>query len=163
MPIEALFIIPVVAVSLLILIIILSTQKKREREQTIDRITQNVELYNSGDLQNTNNPEMVKTIDLVSRALSSQQRIIEGFQGKDSSIEQELKEMKSRLLEIQNEYDIVTSENFTLKARLREAGVKFETRDTDEIPVVSRPKKTRSRSMLDDTRTYHRKNIEGKE
>ncbi len=161
MPIEVLFVIPVVAVSLLVLIIILSVQKKRESRPAVDKITQNVELYNSGDLQNSNNPEMVKTIDLVSRALSNQQKIIEGFQGKDGAVEQELKEMKSKLLEIQNEYDIIMSENFTLKAKLREAGVKLESRDTDEIPVIKKPKKTKSRSMLDDTRTYQRRNIEG--
>lgn len=159
MPIEVLFIIPVVAISLFVLIIILSVQKKKAAA-SVDKIAQTVERYNSGSPQGEESLGMDKTIDLVSKALSNQQKIIEGFQGKDSTVESELKEMKNRLLEMQNEYDIMMSENYTLKAKLRDAGVKFETKDTDAVPVVKKKPQTKSKAMLDDTRTFQRKNIE---
>ena len=66
--------------------------------------------------------EIENTIRLVSTALSNQQKIIENFQGKDVALENEHNSLKQKLQELQKEYDITISENYSLRARLNKAG-----------------------------------------
>lgn len=90
------------------------------------------------------------TIQLVSTALSNQQKMIENFQGKDDILEDGLNDLKEKLKELQKEYDITISENYSLRARLnkaeKESGKKINSRsgtssrsdiseDTDTIEV----------------------------
>jgi hypothetical protein len=126
--IELLWLIPVVALALILPIIVRSFQKQREEEgeagltQTRE-LTDEVEKFNQG-VHLTTKPagqragEIENIISLVSAALSNQQKIIETFKGKDDTVSGELNNLKSKLHELQQEYDIVTSENYSLRARI---------------------------------------------
>lgn len=138
LPIELLWIIPVVVIALLILMLIIKLQKRTVGEaspDTVQDLNREVKEYNSGlslpkeitaETAEVRLNEIENTIQLVSKALSSQQRIIENFQGKDDKVEMELNELKRRLKELQYEYDITISENYTLRARLK----RLETGDS---------------------------------
>lgn len=134
MSIELLWIIPIVAVALLVLVVALSLQQKDEKAfNGIRDMKREVEDYNSGiasdseenvarDTSEVRLKEIENTIQLVSTALSNQQKIIENFQGKDVALENEFNLLKQKLQEVQKEYDITISENYSLRARLNKAG-----------------------------------------
>jgi len=134
MSIELLWIIPIVAVALLVLVVALSLQQKDEKTfNGIRDMKREVEDYNSGiasdseenvarDSSEVRLKEIENTIQLVSTALSNQQKIIENFQGKDVALENEFNLLKQKLQEVQKEYDITISENYSLRARLNKAG-----------------------------------------
>lgn len=129
MSIELLWIVPIVAAALFVLIVALNFQKSghnavngerdlnREVEEFNNRVGIDKEILQNLTSTRTNGIE--KTVQLVSSALSNQQKIIEKFLGKDAALEHELNELKGRLHELQQEYDITLSENYSLKARLK--------------------------------------------
>lgn len=131
MSIELLWIIPIVAAALLVLMLALSLQQneKDQGEDTdISDLNREVVEYNRGvtidkkvlsDTAETRLGEIEGTIKLVSTALSNQQKIIENFQGKDVKLEHELNDLKKKLKELQHEYDITISENYSLRAYLK--------------------------------------------
>ncbi len=128
MSIELLWIIPIVAAALLVLIIVLTIQEKKNTTRVgsgkLD-LKREVDEYNRGlnnnSLSDASESRLIKienTIQLVSTTLSSQQQIIENYKGKDSTFAQEFNELKHKLRELQQEYDLIISENYTLRARL---------------------------------------------
>ena len=100
MPIELLWLVPILAVAVFVFIQILFWQQKRATGgmETLVRD------YNAGRAEGTpvtsgdkRLMELEGSILLVSAALSNQQRLIEGYQGKDTHIESELNALKKRL------------------------------------------------------------------
>lgn len=131
MSIELLWIIPIVAVALLVLVLVLNLQQNREN-QWLDNeksdLKREVTDYNNGiaigrnvlsETSENRLRDIESTIKLVSTALSNQQKIIENFQGNDANIAQEQLILKNKLQELQHEYDIIISENYSLRARLK--------------------------------------------
>ncbi len=130
MSIELLWLIPIVALALFLPLLILSMQRQSTEHavssQTRD-LAREVEQFNSGfagqSLVRKSNQgrlsEIEKTINLVTAALSSQQEIIAAYKGKDTSYEFKLHELKEKLASLQQEYDIVISENYSLRARIK--------------------------------------------
>ena len=130
MSIELLWIIPIVSAAFVIFTIVINLQKRNENETgTFDfrDLRREVDEFNSGVVVNVKEPsasaekrlsKIESTIQLVSTALSNQQKVIENFQGKDDTLESELNNLKEKLKELQNEYDITISENYSLRAHL---------------------------------------------
>mgnify|MGYP000703100723 CR=1 FL=1 len=126
--IELLWLIPVMAAALFLPIIIFAGPR-RTSEKNIDRHTKNlareVERFNEGDISAPSPAaerrlsEIELTINRVSDVLSSQQKIIREAMGKDAGRDTELLDIKEKLRELQREYDIVISENYSLRARLK--------------------------------------------
>jgi len=158
MSIELLWIIPIVSAAFVLFTIVINLQKKNERETDafdFRDLRREVDEYNSGVVFNIKEPaasaekrlnKIESTIQLVSTALSNQQKMIENFQGKDDTLENELNGLKEKLKELQNEYDITISENYSLRARLNKVEKERERRrsspvkgdisqDTDAIEV----------------------------
>jgi len=157
MSIELLWIIPIVSAAMVILILIFNLQKKKYEDSGSRDLKREVEEYNTGIAavrggQNISEESRLNkiegTIQLVSDMLSNQQKTIENFHGKDIILENELVDLKAKLKELQEEYDITISENYSLRARLN----KFEkdhaqrktpkdalkgdlTQDTDTIDI----------------------------
>jgi hypothetical protein len=139
MSIELLWIIPIVAVALLVLVLILNLQQNKDEywENTGTKdLNREVAEFNNGiqdvniiktETQETRLRDMENTIKIVSTALSSQQKIIENFHGGDKKIGDELNNLKHKLHEIQQEYDTIISENYTLRARLKKIEQNKET------------------------------------
>jgi hypothetical protein len=128
MSIELLYIIPAVALSLLVLINIIMLQRKAAQRAPDQHLHKEVEEFNTGrvamDVKDRQIPEarlgeIERTVTLVSQALSSQHKLIEGFQGSNAGHTAEIDALKSRLREMQREYDIILSENYSLRAKIR--------------------------------------------
>ncbi len=151
MSIELLWIIPIVAAALLILMIVLTIQQGKNNESNNPNnfnLKDEVDQYNSGynpkkEVASSSSEsrlrEIEKTIQLVSTALSSQQQTIENFQGKDSKFVDALNELKQKLRELQNEYDTIISENYSLRARLNKIENKKITNDIPQFTTQKGP------------------------
>jgi hypothetical protein len=152
--IELLWLIPVIALALTLPMIIRSFQLHRPANddsvlsQTRE-LTDEVEKFNQG-VHLTTKPagqragEIENIITLVSAALSNQQKIIETFKGKDDTVAGELNNLKSKLHELQQEYDIVTSENYSLRARI---GKLLQERDGQAGPAMTPEEIESARSL----------------
>jgi len=100
---------------------------QRQNHSEGSLLKREVERYNNGktgfiarkSVANQRVEEIEKTVKMVSEALSEQQKIIQGFKGKDYDYESELSNLKTRLMSLEREYDIVLSENYSLRARVR--------------------------------------------
>lgn len=179
MAIEVLWIIPVVALALFFLILTLSRQQGNAAAARSDTgLTRQVEQFNSGNTEIPIAPHLTdqrlegiqSTIQMVTAALSNQQKIIENVQGKDVRNEMLLSELRDKLQNLQQEYDIVISENYSLKARLRQLGGPNWTQqatapssgDTpQQLPATQldsmigdTPNLSNIRRLYDDTRTF---------
>ncbi|MBN1980316.1 MAG: hypothetical protein JW795_02210 [Chitinivibrionales bacterium] len=135
MSIELLWILPIVAVAFVGLLLVLNQQKDSQRAANaalaalpIRDLSKEVAEFNQGlnidkvlGYNGTENRllEIENTIKQVSSVLSNQQQIIENYKGKDSKLTEEMDDLRHKLKELQHEYDITISENYTLRARLR--------------------------------------------
>ncbi len=147
MPIELLWIFPILAVAVFVLIQLLAYQKRRFGSGLEAQVAN----YNSGREQ-ANGPrsdsrlhEMENTIRLVTAALTNQQKLMENYQGKDSHLEKEFAALRKKLSEVQHEYDMILSENYSLKAKLKR-GSKASS-NTGSAPSAAE-------LALHDTKTY---------
>ena len=130
MSIELLWIVPIVSAAFVIFILVVNIQKSKEDTTGsvyIRDLKREVDEFNRGIPVDTKLPliseenrlsKIESTIQLVSTALSNQQKMIENFQGKDDILEDGLNDLKEKLKELQKEYDITISENYSLRARL---------------------------------------------
>ncbi len=158
MSIELLWIIPIVAAALLVLVVALSLQQKNEVTQAsrdVLNMKREVEDYNRGislekkvhsEPSDARLREIENTINKVSTLLSNQQKTIENFQGKDVTLENEFKDLKMKLQELQKEYDITISENYSMRARLK----KLDQAKQEAVPESK---------MMDDTDTIERSKV----
>lgn len=123
--IELLWIIPAVAFAFFIFLLIFFAQKREERADMSQEVTQ----FNTGGTQMTiQDPllnatdrlgQLEKAIASVTNSLSVQQRAIEQFHKENSSYSGEINELKGKLRELYKEYDIVLSENYLLRAKVK--------------------------------------------
>lgn len=141
MSIELLWIIPIVSAAMVILILIFNLQKKNYADSGLRNLKREVEEYNTGIADNKGAQIMSEesrlnkienTIQLVSTMLSNQQKTIENFHGKDDTLEKELNDLKEKLKELQEEYDITISENYSLRARLNKVEQHHSHRKTSK-------------------------------
>jgi cytochrome c-type biogenesis protein CcmH/NrfF len=182
MAIEVLWIIPVVALALFFLILTLSTQQGKAAVSRQDAgLSREVEQFNRGNaempvaahLTDQRLESIQNTIQMVTSALSNQQQIIENVQGKDVRNEMQLRELNEKLQSLQQEYDIVISENYSLKARLRQLVGPAWQQQPEQLPpgaanaqqpaelatqlermIGDTPNLTNIRRLYDDTRTF---------
>lgn len=168
MSIELLWIIPIVAAALLVLVLVLSLQKSENvivdfDDRDLDR---EVFEFNTGQVGNpeagtkkseTRLRKIEGTIQLVSEVLSNQQKIIEDHSGKDTNLGLELADIRNKLQELQEEYDITISENYSLRAKLRKIEFNHESlKDTTFMPEIKKHNRGNvlNGDILDDTRSF---------
>ena len=123
--IELLWIIPAVAFAFFIFLLIFFAQKREERAD----MSQEVAQFNTGGTQipiqepiaNATDRlgQLEKAIASVTNSLSVQQRAIEQFHKENSSYSGEINELKGKLRELYKEYDIILSENYLLRAKVK--------------------------------------------
>jgi chromosome segregation ATPase len=164
MYIQLLYIIPIIALGLLIPLVIITQQ--RNKQQKKEQLDLEVQDFNQGftaapifqrTMPESRINEIEKTIGLVSQTLSSQQKIIERFQGTNSQYTEDVDRMKSRLRELQKEYDILLSENYSLRAKVRKLNEQIDERAAgrQDDPAPSRD------PSEDERREVQRKNLLG--
>lgn len=152
MQIELLWIIPVVAFAFFILILILLAQKKEAQPHT--SLSQEVAQFNTGLQTDAVSPqpvgggrliELERSISLVTDSLAGQQRAIERFSQDSSANSGEINQLKKKLRELYKEYDIVLSENYSLRARVKKMqGTEEETGNTQNIDTAGTPRRNSS-------------------
>lgn len=122
--IELLWIIPAVAFAFFIFLLIYFAQKREEQAE----LSQEVTRFNTGvfPVNPTNSvsgtdrlSQLEQAISSVTDSLSIQQRAIEQVHKDSSSHNGEVSELKRKLRELYKEYDIVLSENYLLKAKVK--------------------------------------------
>ncbi len=98
--------------------------------------------------------EIEKTISLVTSALSSQQKTIETITGKDVGYSHQLSNLKQKLIELQREYDMVISENYSLRARVKKLSQNNPDDQYASFQVVpgNAAKKANNKALYEDTR-----------
>jgi regulator of replication initiation timing len=65
------------------------------------------------------------TITSINKALSNQQKVIEKFHEENNTYNQEINKLKNQLRELHKDYDIVVSENFSLRAKFKSLAKKL--------------------------------------
>jgi septal ring factor EnvC (AmiA/AmiB activator) len=117
--IELLWIIPILSFLFFVSLVIYFAQKKSLQKEVIK--------FNSGinhqtsKLENPENrlEELEKSITVVTHSISNQQKIIDRFKRENTDYNVEINDLKDKLRELYKEYDIVLSENYSLRAKMK--------------------------------------------
>ncbi len=176
MSIELLWLVPIIAAALFLPVIVFARQKRvadREVDEQTQDLAREVDRFNTAGVavSPTHAEKRLSDIELtisrVSSALSTQQKIIEDFRGKDVGHENEFLDLKEKLRELQREYDIVISENYSLRAKVKrlveERTVANAAHNSAAAPgseirgpgQVDEGQKQVNMQMYDDTRMFH--------
>lgn len=135
MAIELLWIVPVVAIGLGFLLIALFLQKKDEQTSSVPEAGGGTrERPVRGERETSDNrriSDIERQIERLRQELSNQEEKVERFEQENTVYCAEINDLRSKLQGIHKEYDIVVSENFSLRAR-----VKKLKKQLDEHPAA---------------------------
>jgi septal ring factor EnvC (AmiA/AmiB activator) len=131
MHIELLWMIPVVAFAALLFIVAYYAQRHAEQRSKGNNLSSEVALFNAGHnhapqkLVNAHSSddrlhEMEKAINFVAESLANQQQSITSFHKESGVYTNEINELKDKLRTVFKEYDIVLSENYSLRAKVKQ-------------------------------------------
>jgi archaellum component FlaC len=164
--IELLWIIPIVAFSFFIFLIAFLAQKKEDNPYK--ELSKEVIQFNSGfssadsarSVPVDRLGEIEKTITTVTDSIAKQQKEMELVHKKTSFSSSEIDQLKDKLRDLYKEYDIVVSENYTLKAKVKKLSIDGHEGHSEN--TMSSPSQTRTSSgnkvnlkLYEDTRTYN--------
>ncbi|MBN2187951.1 MAG: hypothetical protein JW699_00745 [Chitinispirillaceae bacterium] len=169
MHIELLWLIPILAFALTVFFVVLYLQKKTGGADSSEVLHREVELFNSGQSQQrlaTSQSaaerlrEMEKIINFVAEAVAGERRQVPGAQGEDSVTANEAAELREKLRSVFKEYDIILSENYTLRAKVKQLAGRIKELEIggtvapsfDAIPRESASVKKPAMRLYDDTR-----------
>jgi hypothetical protein len=186
MHIELLWLIPVIAIAIFGFFIALSAQRSAEHLARGSDLSREVELFNVGHEQqklvtaksaDERLHEMERTINFVAEAVVNQQRLLSGFQkekalsGEDSA--GEACELREKLRSVFKEYDIILSENYTLRAKIKQlmqrTAAQGQAQSAVEAPALDSILTSRTRAgssrptlhLYDDTRLINLAEMDG--
>jgi hypothetical protein len=142
MSIELLYIIPILALAVLVFLLIINVQKRSQAGIQPERgaLFLGEEPKPQGDTRffaarkSTEDRlnEYEQTIVEINKSLSNQNKVIEKFRDENSSHNEEVDILKAKLRELHKEYDIVISENYSLRAKVKSLQKKIDT-----VPAIS--------------------------
>jgi septal ring factor EnvC (AmiA/AmiB activator) len=133
MPIELLYIIPVLALAVLVYLLVLNAQKRAEaggaNPPSFAAAPKAGDTRSQQTVRSTEDRlnEYEQTIAHINKTLASQQNIIDKSQEENSSYNSEIEKLNAKLRELHKEYDIVISENYSLRAKVKSLQRKTET------------------------------------
>jgi peptidoglycan hydrolase CwlO-like protein len=125
MSIELLYIVPIIALVAFTFIISFYAQRKSVEQQQDKKLAVEVRQFNEGKLITAQRStderldDFEKTVASINKALFNQQKVIENFQQENSAYNGEIDNLKKKLREMHKEYDIVVSENYSLRAKFK--------------------------------------------
>ena len=174
MHIELLWIIPIISFAVFLFIVAYQAQKSAERKSKTAVLSTEVALFNAGQevpalSKNERNfdrlQELEKAINLVTEVLSRQARETpSGTAGTQTPDSDDVNELKEKLRSVFKEYDIILSENYTLRAKVKQLSRLIkEKKESSEVAEPSQnPPPTEARdsgapsgnamNLYDDTR-----------
>jgi len=146
--IELLWLIPVIALVVFIFIIQLVGQK---REQT--GMSQDVARFNNGSIPFSQQMsggadrlnQLERAISTITDSLTVQQQALTQVSKGSASYSGEISDLKAKLRELYKEYDIVLSENYSLRAKVK----KLEETDPPQARPQNSPISTHNRPSAD--------------
>lgn len=136
MPIELLYIIPILALAVLVFLGVMNAQKRSmgaaQQQMAAPTATPTGRL--PGDTKflaaqkstEERLDEYEKTIAQINKSLSNQHMVIEKFQEENVSYNDQIEKLQAKLRELHKEYDIVISENYSLRAKVKSLQNKIE-------------------------------------
>jgi regulator of replication initiation timing len=148
MPIELLYIIPIIAMALFVLFLMFYFQRKAQGTGPQAAATPPRKPY--GDTKflaaqrstEERLSEFESTISSINKALNDQQAVIGKYQTENSTYNEEIEKLRSKLRDLHKEYDIVISENYSLRAKVKSLQKKSEQPDRGpgrEAPEAAEP------------------------
>ena len=154
MPIEMLWIFPILAVALFVFGQMLYLQRKKHKKLTGLELA--VHNFNTGatvhrparsvDEAEKRIADVEKAMTLLTTALANQQKVIEG-----ETNERKISELKHTIDELRQEHDLIVSENYSLKARINKTARSSSTlSDTRSFTVIKEGR------ILEDTRSVRK-------
>jgi septal ring factor EnvC (AmiA/AmiB activator) len=136
MPIELLYIIPILAIAVLVFLVVMNAQKRSMEiaQQQISAPTAMPTGKLPGDTKflaaqkstEERLNEYEQTIAQINKSLSNQHMVIEKFQEENVSYNDQIEKLQAKLRELHKEYDIVISENYSLRAKVKSLQKKIE-------------------------------------
>ncbi len=137
MPIEILYIIPVLAIAIFVVFLLYHIQKKPQMpppglypEKKRFGDTRFLAAQKSTEQRLS---EFESTISSINKALTDQQAVIGKYQTENSTYNDEIEKLRSKLRDLHKEYDIVISENYSLRAKVKSIQSKAAAA-TPEVP-----------------------------
>jgi chromosome segregation ATPase len=128
MPIEILYIFPIVSLAIFVFILIYYHQKKNiklpQRIASDFAVYQKLfddakNLFNQNEIPKEKLNKYESTLEQINKSLSKQHDILEKIQEENINYKYQIEKLKSKLSELQKEYDIVISENYSLRAKIK--------------------------------------------
>jgi len=169
MPIELLYIIPIIAMALFVLFLMFYFQK---RAQAPGPAPSSVPRKAYGDTKflaaqkSTEDrlSEFEATISSINKSLNDQQAVIGKYQTDNSTYNEEIEKLRSKLRDLHKEYDIVISENYSLRAKVKSLQKKAEQPDRENNhsvnnaaeaqPAPGREHSEMNMNLYEDTRLF---------
>ena len=150
--IEFLWIIPVVAFAFFIFMIQLLAQKKEDRHDLSKEVAQfNTGIHSpepaSSEQGSDRLSQLERAIASVTDSISAQQRAIEQFHRDNTSYTGEINDLKHKLRELYKEYDIILSENYSLRAKVKKLQDSREETNEEQEASIPSPQPPSSRSL----------------
>jgi|WetSurMetagenome_2_1015567.scaffolds.fasta_scaffold70943_1 hypothetical protein len=187
MHIEFLWVIPIISLAVFFFIVAYQIQKSAERRSKTSILSKEVALFNAGqevpklvNIGHTDDrlQELEKAINQVAEVLSRQQMPASESGTTttdvlaDSPAANEVNELKEKLRTVFREYDIILSENYTLRAKVKQLSKQVKEPEVPTNPVEPRvdsiltgasDKPKASVSLYDDTRLINLAKMEANE
>jgi hypothetical protein len=149
MHIELLWLIPVFAFAGFLFFIALYVQRKSEMQSKGVDLSKEVALFNAGHSPNRGKEikgnhderlrELEKAINVLTASLSAERSRQEQHKDNRTGGSEEIDELKEKLRTVFREYDIVLSENYALRAKVKHIMKKAQLDDTTPEERVSPP------------------------
>jgi uncharacterized coiled-coil protein SlyX len=175
MQIELLWIIPIVSFAFFIFLLIYFAQKNNP-EQPYRDLAKEVNRFNNGivdtkvaiEKPDSRLNELERSIFTLTDSITHQQRVIDGFQQSNVANQTEMKELRQKLRDIYKEYDIVVSENYSLKAtvkKLKDQKSESPAHTDSSLSLESNPESTINSNranlrLYEDTRLLNANSLE---
>ena len=136
MPIELLYIIPILALAVLVFLVVMNAQKRSMEiaQQQMSapvaaptgRMPGDTKFLAAQKSTEERLNEYEQTIAQINKSLSNQHMVIEKFQEENVSYNDQIEKLQAKLRELHKEYDIVISENYSLRAKVKSLQKKIE-------------------------------------
>jgi septal ring factor EnvC (AmiA/AmiB activator) len=136
MPIELLYIIPILALAVLVFLVVMNAQKRsmeisQQQMSAMNaaptgRIPGDTKFLAAQKSTEERLNEYEQTIAQINKSLSNQHMVIEKFQEENVSYNDQIEKLQAKLRELHKEYDIVISENYSLRAKVKSLQKKIE-------------------------------------
>ena len=131
MSIELLYIIPIIALVIFTFAVSLFSQKRSAAIENNKSLAAQVQQFNDGKFIPAGESAAIKindieqTISSFNSTLTNQQKVLEKFNQENNSYNLEINRLKTQLRELHKEYDIVVSENFSMRAKYNSLAKKY--------------------------------------